>query len=170
MQTAQLCSGHTKKAPAVNRRFCESTLKLSLRQHVFQADVSHHQVSILRRSCRHKPWRARDVRRLRNQQYGAVLRVFPEGLRPIDGAFLDSAVVGVGRVGSAEADKRLGGRGSGDVRESIALVVEAAVVETEQALFAKLEFRSHNSGACVDHGEPGITAHRTRSHNCACRS
>jgi len=83
---------------------------MKLRQYVFQTHVSHGEMCVLRRPNGNEPRAAGYVRSLGNEQESAILRVFPEGLRPIDGDFLNGAVLdaGVSFIDSAESDNRFG--------------------------------------------------------------
>src|SRR5713101_2373789 len=115
-----------QKKSAGNRRSENiELLEESLRQHVAQAHVAHHQVSVLGSAGGYKPRSARHVGSLRDQQDSAVLWVSPESLRPVKRGFLNGFVhdVAAGLADSAEADHRLGNADSGDVREGIALEV-----------------------------------------------
>src|SRR5262249_52822607 len=74
----------------------------ALGQHIPQAHIAHDQVRVLGRSHSHKPRRPGYVRNLVDQQHGAVLRVSPEGLRPVNRAFLNGTVLIVTRIGETK--------------------------------------------------------------------
>src|SRR5579859_759720 len=69
---------------------------LGLWQHVAEAHIAHGEMRVLGLISGHEPWRARQIRGLHHNQDRTILRVFPERLDPVNGPFLDSAVVGVG--------------------------------------------------------------------------
>src|SRR5262249_3005093 len=99
----------------------------------------------------YEPRGTRYVRSLGYQLHGAVLRIFPESLCPVDRSFLDGAVGAVGRVRAAKADERFGDQRRGGVLEGVALEIHSAVIEAEQRLLASLDFRSHNGCSRVNH-------------------
>src|SRR5713226_1215052 len=101
-----------QSGPIANRPAWRGRKRL-LGQDVTQAYVLHEEMGILRRPGSHKPRRTAHVRRLGDQQHGAVLRVSPEGLGPIDGGFLNDAVLAGGAtfVEPAEPDTGCGGEG-----------------------------------------------------------
>src|SRR5215813_11294799 len=91
----------TKKSTGISGAL-EEGFNRTLRQDVTQAYIPHDQVSVLRRSGSHEPGRSCDIGSLGNQQYSAVLRIFPERLRPVSDAFLNGAVVILARIRSAK--------------------------------------------------------------------
>ena len=86
-----------KSAGCSGRRSKKGREKLVvwLRQHVAEPDVTHGEVRVLGLIGGNKPRRTSQVRCLHDEQHSAVLRILPERLGPVDGSFLDRAVVGV---------------------------------------------------------------------------
>src|SRR5262249_38929144 len=77
-------------------------------KYVADAQIAHAEMSILGRAGGNEPRSAGQVRVLRDQQDGAVLRVPPEGLGPIDRTLLNGAVLQlcIDLAHSAEPDAR----------------------------------------------------------------
>src|SRR5260370_27167033 len=95
-------------------------------------------MGILRCGESHKPRRTAHVRRLGDEQQGAVLGVFPEGLGPVKRYLLNGAVSAVGRVRATKADEGFPGAGTYRRRRyiarEVALEVRRATVQTELSL------------------------------------
>src|SRR5262249_25647140 len=120
-----------------------------------------------------EPRAPRDIGSLCDQQHGAVLRVAPESLGPVDGCLLDRAVHDTGYVGCcakvAEADERSNCARSAEMGEGVALEIRSTVIETELG-FAKLSFRPHQGIARVHRRQMDIAAAGRAGETCgACR-
>src|SRR5947209_11743443 len=115
-----------------------------LRQHVAQANEAHPEVSVLWVRRHREPRASGYVGSLGYQQHSTELRIAPESLGPIDGAFLDRAVLNACRRGrcaeASNADER---RAScGEIAEGVALEVGSTIVEA-QLRFARLSLNSN---------------------------
>src|SRR5712691_12482461 len=105
-------------------------------------------MGILRRAGSDKPRGTAYVRRLGDQQHGAVLRVSPEGLGPVNGAFLNDAVGSVRRAGETETDEGLS-TSTCEVTKEVALEVSRAAVQPELSLGVRPELKPHDRIARV---------------------
>src|SRR5947208_3095242 len=122
-----------------------------LRQYVPDAHETHHQMRVLGRACSHKPRCTRHVGDLVDQQYGAVLRVLPEGLSIVETTFLNGAVSRIGRIGSSKSSEPARKR-IGNVQERVALGIGPAIVHTELGLRMRYELKTSHEIAGVDLG------------------